>query len=57
MKGHRRKYGNEASEVTDFRKTIQPQLDELLTKASDYSEDIYTASQPKAYTYLIRRIE
>lgn len=57
MKGQRRKYGNDAPEVATFRKTIQPQLDEWLTKASDYSEVIYKASQPQTYLYSIRRID
>ncbi|MCB1123053.1 MAG: hypothetical protein KJT03_15970, partial [Verrucomicrobiae bacterium] len=57
MKSRRREFGNEAPEVAAFRKTIQPQLDELLALAEEYTEKIYSAAQPVAHRYEIRKVD
>ncbi len=55
MKSQRRKYGNDTPEISAFRKTIQPQLDELLISADALNQEIYRLAQPKPRRYSITR--
>ena len=56
MKGQRRTHGIGSPEVVAFRKTIQPQLDQLRRTAEDLDVNIYAAAQPQALRYVVRRV-
>ncbi|MCH2205790.1 MAG: SGNH/GDSL hydrolase family protein [Lentisphaerales bacterium] len=55
MKGRRKKFADQPEKLAEFRKSIQPQLDEYLKLAKKYEKEIHQLAVPEKYKLEIKK--